>query len=610
MIDRSPLKKYYSIILVISVLIIGTLFLFFFDADSNIAGEATSVQVDGFGLEDFDDNLATDMDHETSDNYDIEKKLATGDLSYESTVLSNYVQHSLSSSEFDNYKTYRDESNFVLVKDGEIFQYIPFEVIGSKVTLNINHNNYDSVGLVYYDDDGGRQWYLDIIDASMSGAKTTSSIDSPVSTCIWDTAMIKDRVDGMVGQPVCSEDCGADNKCDDKQPGDICGSGLRCDPNCDCLSINDFESCSDNIQNQDEEGIDCGGSCAPCNTVCNTNSKYAPSDSGCTDVWPNGDGTFIYFGNDVCAPKCDVMEICSEELDYIVEEASDCCLGLFNNDHESSDYSTCDWARDEADNYYGGDLTACRGLYYIKASSNPVPERRYLRYDYGGDDCQTDGYCGTEGANSPYTEGLECKAPPCYSSDVRESNDYEGYLFNGINDCFSGTGWTNDYNMDRNYCWMSPQPVHVMSNIMESGNCIGKSMTGLTLLRKMGFDSDSVWSVVSSDGTSGHNWLAVLFPNDNAFHFVDLNRNQLMGYSREEIASHEDQPEGFCNEVSRISNDVEYISYVGTSTTYSSDLVNGYPVYGCDPYVRWDGNEVDLFCDPFDNSVTYGVILS
>ncbi len=73
----------------------------------------------------------------------------------------------------------------------------------------------------------------------------------------------------------------------------------------------DTPTCNDGIQNGDETGIDCGGSCAPCDV--------APT---CDDGIQNGDETGIDCGGS-CAP-CDVAPTCNDGIQNGDETGIDC----------------------------------------------------------------------------------------------------------------------------------------------------------------------------------------------------------------------------------------------------------------------------------------------
>jgi hypothetical protein len=57
--------------------------------------------------------------------------------------------------------------------------------------------------------------------------------------------------------------------------------------------------CSDNIQNGDETGIDCGGSCAPCETVIENPTNYVFERNGESTVSFDGQTTRLLMGNEI-----------------------------------------------------------------------------------------------------------------------------------------------------------------------------------------------------------------------------------------------------------------------------------------------------------------------
>jgi hypothetical protein len=147
-------------------------------------------------------------------------------------------------------------------------------------------------------------------------------------------------------------------------------------------------TCADGIQNQDETGIDCGGKCPPCNTRCSTATKYAPADTPCTGHFVGG-GTYVSEsgrrvsgvftvsdesrsdmhrinltwtdGGGEC--NCQFYEVCDEGLDFVVDEALDCCSSRnWDEVNRTVDPSLCK----EALRGGGSDCKKCVGLYIIK----------------------------------------------------------------------------------------------------------------------------------------------------------------------------------------------------------------------------------------------------
>lgn len=147
-------------------------------------------------------------------------------------------------------------------------------------------------------------------------------------------------------------------------------------------------TCSDRIKNQDEEGVDCGGICPPCNTLCETSTKYAPSDTPCRGHFIGG-GTYVSEsgrstagvinasdetqcdqhrielewteGGGEC--NCQFYEVCDEGLDFVIEEALGCCGSLSTEDIDATpDPNLCR----EALLAGNGNCKRCAGIYIIR----------------------------------------------------------------------------------------------------------------------------------------------------------------------------------------------------------------------------------------------------
>ncbi len=101
---------------------------------------------------------------------------------------------------------------------------------------------------------------------------------------------------------------GSDSTCTDGiQNGDE--TGVDCGGSCSACQVD--PTCTDGIQNGDETGVDCGGSCDPC-TV----------DSTCTDGIQNGDETGVDCGGS-CDP-CTVDPTCTDGIQNGDETGVDC----------------------------------------------------------------------------------------------------------------------------------------------------------------------------------------------------------------------------------------------------------------------------------------------
>ncbi len=116
-----------------------------------------------------------------------------------------------------------------------------------------------------------------------------------------------------------------------------CATGAACTDNSDCTSnfcpsnVCTETSCSDNIENQDETDIDCGGSCNKCqiNQTCNVNSDCQSTNcefgsckepDQCTDG-QLGIGEASVDCGGICATKCSAGKNCDDD--------DDCKTGLW-----------------------------------------------------------------------------------------------------------------------------------------------------------------------------------------------------------------------------------------------------------------------------------------
>lgn len=241
-------------------------------------------------------------------------------------------------------------------------------------------------------------------------------------------------------------------------------------------------TCADGIQNQDETGVDCGGKCAPCNTVCETPVKYAPPDTPCVSHFFGG-GTYISEsgrrttgvlnasdesrsdqhrielewtdGGGEC--NCQFYEICDPDLDFVIEEAQQCCSATSLEQVEGMpDPNLCKDALRSA----RGNCKRCTGVYIIKGLGT------YARW--------MQGYARTRA-------------------------------------------------MDYYVCgaWAEAAPTERLINEHKTGICRDYSGALITLLRKAGYGQREVGN--TCDGAHCYN--IVKLPGDAKWHVVDTTGN-------------------------------------------------------------------------------------
>jgi hypothetical protein len=215
----------------------------------------------------------------------------------------------------------------------------------------------------------------------------------------------------------------------------------------------------------------------------NPRPKYYPLDTPCQDIWPN-------------APeRCQQMEVCHPDLDWIVDEAIAAC------------------------NNSGGDKKRCRGLYIINSFG---PQARYMR-----------GYAVFKACCSGYPECTRM----CSPSLTGTCSFRDGFNKNVANlscwpDEWGVSAWRSDSNMSENSAVMGMFPTHATINILQTGVCIDYAAALTTILRKAGYSQSEVFST-SSTGYDlplvgdhpGHAYNLVLLPGDTKYHIVDTTGN-------------------------------------------------------------------------------------
>jgi hypothetical protein len=295
-------------------------------------------------------------------------------------------------------------------------------------------------------------------------------------------------------------------------------------------------TCNDGVRNQDETGIDCGGKCPPCNTLCGTGTKYAPPDTPCTGHFVGG-GTYTSEsgrrvsgvltvsdesrsdmhrvdlrwtdGGGEC--NCQFFEVCDPGLDFIIDEALDCCSSRsFDEMNRTVDPDLCENA------LRGGrsDCKKCVGLYIIKGLGT------YARW--------MSGYFRNAGMNY-YVCGAWVEAAPAerlinehrtgicrdYSGAVATLLRKAGYAQNEIANFCDGahcynlvklpgytkyhvvdtTGNTQDINLGR-----LPGGYPYCNNLNGSKYCY-QYQSGLSLYTGPIENVDEYWRIVDSGGT-------------------------------------------------------------------------------------------------------------
>ncbi len=323
-----------------------------------------------------------------------------------------------------------------------------------------------------------------------------------------------------------SGNSGINNHCD--APGSWNDDGTTgCRYTCDSHRCS---TCSDGIQNGDEEGVDCGGTyCPPC-SQCLTGAKYAPHDTPCQHDWPTSDGPNI--GMNTHMSSCNLVEVCNPDLDYIIEDALLCAeyedyASRFTGYRSSDKIAACDYAHAMAydsnfeHNFNPTTLKKCLAFYIIQClGQNAVYIQGYFTGElccYGDDICpsscskwQVDPAAWEMGAQPDFQMGgHNCKYNYvwCYTYD----KGWHKYKWGK-----SGY-WNSDDDYGSNSDSRLDTPAHVTINRLSTGTCVDYSFALTTLLRKAGYSRDEVFSV---NGV-GHGYNLLKFPDEPKWHYVD-----------------------------------------------------------------------------------------
>lgn len=310
--------------------------------------------------------------------------------------------------------------------------------------------------------------------------------------------------------------------------------------------IVEVASCADGIQNADEEGVDCGGVWCPDCGNCETGTKWAPDDSVCTEAWPTDQGPALTAGwrnPDRQEHTCHIYEVCNQDLDYILEDAINCC--------ESPDY------RDFLDPPRElGKEDACTAARGQSIGMDLTPERfqectaRYLIHSFGWASVYMQAYfngefcCKNVAKWCPDVENnrLTCDPAPwdlpynprvmTYDPvpdhdmnelwcmyDVETSYHWEDIIFIRKQITYHPlSGWWNsDEDMSQNNCGAYDAPAHVSINEYSTGTCRDYAIALTTMLRKAGFGKDDVLTVSGN----GHGYNLLRLPRFNRFYYVD-----------------------------------------------------------------------------------------
>ena len=230
-----------------------------------------------------------------------------------------------------------------------------------------------------------------------------------------------------------------------------------------------------------------------------TNTIYFPEDTTCNKAWPSNQGELIKINSPI--NSCDLFEVCNEKLDPIIEDAIDCCDSTGLKDQKKT--NACNFAITNSK-----DSKKCQALYIIKALG---PNAIYMQDYFTAEMCC---YGVKELCPNPL-HWYTTKPLPKTDKDLNNIR-----CSNSPKNNPHGT-WLSNTNIALNNIALSDIPTEASINILGTGTCVDYSSALTTLLRKIGYKKDDVFTVEAST----HAYNLVRFPLDKKYTIIDTTGN-------------------------------------------------------------------------------------
>jgi len=235
----------------------------------------------------------------------------------------------------------------------------------------------------------------------------------------------------------------------------------------------------------------------------NTTAVYFPQDTICDNKWPSREGELIAINSR--SKSCDLIEVCDDGLDFIVEDAIDCCDGTPLTEIKKA--KACNFANQ----YSQGNQQRCQGLYAIKGvGDNAIYMQDYLEAEmccYGVESiCTKPSNLYTRNplprtSKQQNIQQLECK--------TSKENRVLG-------------NWYSDSLMSYNNIALQDLHAGATINALATGTCVDYGVALTTILRKLGYSKDDVFLGEASN----HAYTIVRLPLDIKYHIVDTTGNK------------------------------------------------------------------------------------
>jgi len=239
----------------------------------------------------------------------------------------------------------------------------------------------------------------------------------------------------------------------------------------------------------------------PKDTCKETNSVYVPQDTVCNKKWPSQDGKILVLNSK--GYSCNLVEVCSDELDRLIEDSIDCCDGTPLT-YDQSRINACNFAN----KYSGQNTKKCQALYFVETlGGNSVYMKDYLEAEMCCKGVKE--LCSNE-------ENLYTARPlPRTGKDLSKLKCNNNPNYNPPGE------WVSDSKLELNNIALQDPPTHVSLNILSTGTCVDYSFSLTTLLRKAGYKKDEVYTVETVD----HAYNLIKLPLDKKYTLVDTTGN-------------------------------------------------------------------------------------
>ncbi len=269
-----------------------------------------------------------------------------------------------------------------------------------------------------------------------------------------------------------------------------------------------------------------------------TPTIYTPQDTICTKKWPSKEGEILAINSR--SNSCDLFEVCDDGLDYIIDDAINCCDGTPFLDKKRS--GSCSFANVNS----GENVKTCQALYIIKSIGDGAVYMQDYFYSemccYGVRELCPEQYPLYTPRPLPITDTdlslLQCKT----TAENRVLGE-----------------WLSDTRLDKNNIALQDVHAGATINILSTGTCVDYSAAVVTLLRKLGFRSNDIYLGEATN----HAYTLVKFPIDRKYTIIDTTGNadpitlgglppQDYPYCENLVNCYNDNGRALCPELSKI----------------------------------------------------------